>query len=160
MDQRRNCVFNLGFSQYYSYYDGQSNDARLNTVIHRTAIDNGATCLNYMEVTDLVHSPCTMHTQAHQHDVTEGVVVKDVLTEKEYTVHAKVTVNATGPFIDSILKMHEHARLPAKTIQHVDRIIPSKGIHLVLPGSLCPKDMGIITISSDERVLFILPWQH
>ena len=116
--------------------------------------------MNYMEVTNLLHSPCTNHKQTHQHDIVEGVVVKDVLTEKEYKIHAKVTVNATGPCIDSILKMYEQARLPTSIIQHIDRIIPSKGIHLVLRGCLCPNNMGIITISSDERVLFLLPWQH
>ena len=56
--------------------------------------------------------------------------------------------------------MYEQARLPTSIIQHIDRIIPSKGIHLVLRGCLCPNNMGIITISSDERVLFLLPWQH
>lgn len=144
----------------YRYYDGQSNDARLNTIINRTSLENGANCLNYMEVCGLLHTPCQQHSEKDAHDIITGVRVRDVFTKKEYEVNATITVNAAGPFVDSVLKMYETARNPAKKIVHEDRIIPSKGVHLLLRGSYCPKNAGVVTMTSDKRVLFILPWQN
>lgn len=129
-------------------------------VIHRTAIDNGAHCLNYMEVTDLLHSPCPTHKNDKAHDIINGVRVRDTLADKQYSVKAAVTVNATGPFVDSLMKLHEKSRFPNKSIIHKNRIIPSKGVHLLLRGCYCPKDAGVVTVTSDDRVLFLLPWQN
>lgn len=139
------------------YYDGQSNDSRLNSIINRTAVENGAVSVNYMEVMSLLHSPCPNHTQS-PHEIVTGVHVRDTLTGNEIDIRGKVTVNATGPFADSIIKMYE--ALSPSPVRHVDCIVPSKGVHLLLQGSLCPRQAGIITTTSDNRVMFMLPWQN
>ena len=77
------------------YYDGQSNDARLSAIITRTAIDQGATAVNYMEVVDLLHSPCEEHKKSHPHELVHGVRVRDKQTDEEFDIHAAMTVNAT-----------------------------------------------------------------
>ena len=141
----------------HRYYDGQSNDSRLNSIINRTATDNGAVSLNYMEVISLLHDTCPNHSSA-PHEIVKGVRVRDMLTGNEYDVRSKVTINATGPFVDSIIKMHE--ALSSEAVKHVDSIVPSKGVHLLLRGAFCPKSAGIITTTSDDRVMFMLPWQN
>lgn len=143
-----------------SYYDGQSNDSRLNTVINRTAIDAGAVSLNYMEVVDLLHAPCEQHAQSHPHERISGVVLHDRLTHEEVKVQGKVVVNATGPFVDAIMTMHEKIRFPERTTPHQNVVVPAKGVHLLLRGDFCPNSAGIVTTTSDNRVMFMLPWQN
>ena len=110
-----------------------------------------------MEVMSLLHGPCPNHTQS-PHEIVKGVHVRDTLTGNEMDIRGKVTVNATGPFTDSIIKMYE--ALSPNPMRHVDCIVPSKGVHLLLQGSLCPRQAGIITTTSDNRVMFMLPWQN
>ena len=62
--------------------------------------------MNYMEVVDLLHSPCEEHKKSHPHELVHGVRVRDKQTDEEFDIHAAMTVNATGPFVDSILKMY------------------------------------------------------
>lgn len=143
------------------YYDGQSNDARLSSIITRTAIDQGATAVNYMEVVDLLHSPCEEHKKSHPHELVHGVRVRDKQTDEEFDIHAAMTVNATGPFVDSILKMYTRLEGGEKALKtYHDVIVPSKGVHLLLRGTFCPKKAGIVTTTSDGRVMFMLPWQN
>lgn len=44
-------------------------------------------------------------------DQVVGAVVKDMLTQKEQEVYARVVINATGPFVDSIRQLSNKARL-------------------------------------------------
>ena len=147
----------------FRYYDGQSNDSRLNIAINRTAVDFGATCLNYTEVIDFLHSPCPNHKQEgeeKQHDRIEGVVIRDKTTGEQIPVRAKLTINAAGPGINSLLTLHEQAKHSNSTTNNNKSITLSKGIHLLLPKYFCPSPTGLITSTSDNRVLFILPWQN
>ena len=152
----------------HRYYDGQSNDSRLNIAINRTAVDFGATCLNYAEVIDFLHSPCPNHKQEgeeKQHERIDGVVVRDKATGEEIPVRAKLTINAAGPGINSLLTLHEQTKHSYSTTSRndsnpIERITLSKGIHLLLPKYVCPSSTGLVTTTSDDRVLFILPWQN
>ena len=158
LDSRRHGVFPIIHSNLYSYYDGQSNDARLSTIITRTAIDEGAVAVNYAEVTDLLHSS---QPDRFGYKPIQGVRARDTLTGKELTIHATVTVNATGPYVDTILKMYdiiERGEEAANEYKNV--IIPSKGVHLLVRGSYCHRTTGLVTLTSDKRVIFMLPWQN
>lgn len=142
-----------------SYYDGQSNDARLSSIIARTAVDQGAVIANYVNVLDLL--PSTNSTTSSGHKQIEGVHVRDVLTEKEFDVHATVTVNATGPYVDTILRMYEVIQKGKEALDdYKDVMVPSKGVHLLVRGSYCPRTTGLVTLTSDKRVIFLLPWQN
>lgn len=124
------------------YYDGQFDDARLAINLAQTAIEQGGVLLNYMKVDRLNKDP---------EGKIAGVKVTDMETGKTYTVHAKVVINATGVFVDDILKMDNPA---ANSLLKV-----SQGIHLVLPQSFLKSNHALmIPATSDGRVLFAVPW--
>ncbi|KAF5180943.1 Glycerol-3-phosphate dehydrogenase [Thalictrum thalictroides] len=125
------------------YYDGQMNDSRLNVEIACTAALAGASVLNHAEVTSLLKDKISGRVI--------GAHIRDNLTDKEFDIYAKVVVNATGPFSDTLRKM---ANKDSANI-----ISPASGAHVILPDYYTPKDMGlIIPKTKDGRVVFILPW--
>lgn len=134
------------------YHDGTFNDARMNSTLAVTAIDHGATVLNYFEVIQLVKD---------SNNKLVGVKARDRETNEVYDIKATATVNATGPFADKLLEMDEDPQgLPPKTPQAPRMVVPSSGVHVVLPEYYCPRDMGLLDPStSDGRVMFFLPWQ-
>lgn len=148
------------------YHDGSFNDSRMNTALAITAIENGATVLNYMEVKQLIKDKDTGKVQ--------GALVTNRETGEEFTVRAKVTVNATGPYSDKLLQMDKNKDgkpdptkpLPNATIstkvavENPKMVVPSAGVHIILPSFYCPKEMGLLDVkTSDGRVMFFLPWQ-
>lgn len=125
------------------YYDGQTNDSRMNIALAMTAVALGATCLNHMEVISLGRDASGKRVS--------GCTVKDTLTGKERFIHAKTVVNATGPFCDSLRKLDDPNAEPV--------VVGSAGTHIVLPNYYSPRNMGLIDPqTSDGRVIFFIPW--
>ncbi|KAI9152006.1 Glycerol-3-phosphate dehydrogenase [Paramyrothecium foliicola] len=129
------------------YYDGQHNDSRMNFSLALTASLYGATILNHVEVTGL---------NKDANGRICGAKVRDTLAEdgagaREFSVRAKGVINATGPFADAIEHMDDPSRRPL--------VAPASGVHLMLPGNICPNGIGLLQASSDGRVIFVLPWQ-
>src|SRR5690606_19421415 len=79
------------------YYDGQFDDARLAINIAQTAADLGGILVNYMQVTDLLKD-----TEGR----ISGVRAVDTESGEEYVLNGKAVVNATGVFVDEVLKMN------------------------------------------------------
>ena len=124
------------------YYDGQFDDARLLIHMVATAFEQGATLLNYVEVTGL-----TKDAQGF----VDGVSARDVETGDEFRAAATVVVNATGAFSDLLRLKAEPAATPM--------IVPSQGIHLVFDASFLQGNSAImVPHTSDGRVLFAIPW--
>jgi glycerol-3-phosphate dehydrogenase len=124
-----------------AYADGQFDDARLAIALARTANDLGANLLNYFNVTGLLK----------ENGKLVGVKTQDELNGKEYTINAKVVINATGVFVDNILDMDD-PDAPAA-------VMPSQGVHLVVSKDFFPGEMALmIPKTADGRVLFALPW--
>ncbi|GFW54209.1 glycerol-3-phosphate dehydrogenase, mitochondrial [Trichonephila clavipes] len=66
-----------------------------------------------------------------------GAKVKDLLTGKEWKIHAKSVINATGPFTDSIRQMDD---------QKCSMICqPSAGVHIILPAYYRPQEIAGIS---------------
>ena len=123
------------------YYDGQFDDARLVIDMAETAAEQGGTLINYMKVTSLIKST----------NMVSGVTARDMETGKEFQIKAKVVINATGVFTDSVLRMDDP--------QAEAMISPSQGIHIVLDKSFLPGDSAIMVPHTDDgRVLFAIPW--
>ncbi|MBX7244961.1 MAG: glycerol-3-phosphate dehydrogenase/oxidase [Candidatus Sumerlaeaceae bacterium] len=123
------------------YYDGQFDDARLVVNMVETAVEQGATMINYMPVTGLIKKD----------GFVRGVTARDEETGETYTLDAKVVINATGPFTDNIRRMEDAAAKPM--------ISPSQGVHIVLEKSFLPGDSAIMVPHTDDgRVLFAIPW--
>jgi glycerol-3-phosphate dehydrogenase len=126
------------------YHDGQFDDARLALAVAQTCDQLKGCLLNYFKVTRLLKN---------KKGKVSGLKVKDVLSNTNYEVKAKMVVNATGVFADKILRMDNPKA--AKTI------IPSQGIHLVVDAHfLGGNDALMIPKTSDGRVLFAVPWQN
>ena len=123
------------------YHDGQFDDARLGLNLAQTAIEKGATVLNYIKVIDLMR----------QNKKITGVVAEDQETKKRYKINAKIVINATGVFVDSILKKDNPK---AKSV-----VKPSQGVHLVVANSFLQSDFALlIPKTKDGRILFAVPW--
>ncbi|HEY4111452.1 glycerol-3-phosphate dehydrogenase/oxidase [Puia sp.] len=125
------------------YYDGQFDDARLAINLAMTAVEKGGTVLNYCKVRRLVMAEGKL----------AGVVASDCETNREYVLRAKVVVNATGVFVDDILKMDDPGARPT--------VRPSQGVHLMLDKSFLNSGSALmIPKTSDGRVLFAVPWHE
>jgi len=124
-----------------AYYDGQFDDARLCISLALTAVDVSATLLNYCKVTGLIH----------EQEKVKGVIIKDVLNNEVYEARGTIIVNATGVFVDAILKMDDDGL--AKTVS------PSQGIHIVVDKKFFPGEHALfIPRTDDGRVLFAVPF--
>src|SRR5690348_3448510 len=124
------------------YHDGTFDDARLALNLAQTCVENGGTVLNYCPVISLIKD---------NSGKIRGAKFLDKESGKEYEIKAKSVVNATGVFVDDILKLDNEE---SKSI-----IRPSQGIHLVLASSfLQSKDAIMIPRTDDGRVLFAIPW--
>ena len=124
------------------YYDGQFDDTRLLINLIQTAIDHGATALNYVQVTAITRGV---------DGFVDGAQARDMETGREFRISANVVINATGPFSDTIRKMADPAVTPM--------ITPSQGIHLVFDRSFLPGNSAIMVPHTDDgRVIFAIPW--
>jgi glycerol-3-phosphate dehydrogenase len=124
------------------YYDGQFDDARLLIEMVSTAAEQGAALLNYCRVTGL---------SKDSDGFINGVSALDEETGEEFRAEAKVVVNATGPFTDSLRRLADPSVAPM--------IWPSQGVHLVFDRSFLPGDSAImVPHTSDGRVMFAIPW--
>lgn len=123
------------------YYDAQFDDSRLAVNLGQTCVEQGGVVLNYFKVTGLIKKDRKI----------EGVIAKDVETGKEYSFLSKVVVNATGVFVDDILRMDVPDKKPM--------VKPSQGIHIVISSSFLNSDCALmIPETTDGRVLFAIPW--
>ena len=124
------------------YHDGQFDDARLAINIAQTVEENKGLVLNYIKVTDLLKN---------EEGKISGVIAKDWETDKTYTLYAKSVINATGVFVDEILKLDN--------LHQKDLVMPSQGIHLVFNKTFLGSEKAImIPKTQDGRVLFVVPW--
>jgi glycerol-3-phosphate dehydrogenase len=123
------------------YFDGQFDDSRLAISLAQSAVDHGASVLNYVPVTGL--------TKAN--GMVNGVQCKDGETGKVYELKSRVVINATGIFADEIRLMDEPTATRA--------VQPSQGVHLVFERDFLQGNSAIMVPHTDDgRVLFVIPW--
>jgi glycerol-3-phosphate dehydrogenase len=126
------------------YYDCATDDARL---VLENALDAellGAACHTYTEV---------LRFERRGDGRITGVVVRDRLSNKTWTVATKGVVLAAGAWTDEMIRRFE---IP------MDRPLlrRTKGVHVVLPRERLPLARAITLISPlDGRVMFALPWR-
>ena len=124
-----------------AYFDGQFDDARLCITLALTAVDVNATMLNHCKVVNLIR----------ENEKVKGVVINDELNNEVYEARGTIVVNATGVFVDEVLKMDDDGL--AKTV------FPSQGIHIVVDKKFFPGEQALfIPRTDDGRVLFAVPW--
>lgn len=130
-----------GFIGAWRYRDGRFNDADLALGLARTAAQQGATLVNH----------CRAEGFVKQDGRITGLHAKDVLSGEEFTLNARVVVNACGPYSDALCRLDDP--------QHEDHLRPSQGIHLVFDADVLKGgDALLIPKTDDGRVLFAVPW--
>jgi len=123
------------------YFDGQFDDSRLAVNLAQTAVNHGAVVVNHFNVYDFIKIGKKV----------VGVKARDEISGNEFTIHAKVIINATGVFADAMLQLAEN---------HAEQTIaPSQGIHLVIEKHFFGGISGLMIPKTDDgRVLFAIPW--
>ncbi|WP_321435814.1 glycerol-3-phosphate dehydrogenase/oxidase [uncultured Bacteroides sp.] len=124
------------------YHDGQFDDARMAITLAQTAVDHGAVCLNYVKAEKLLKDG---------KGKLIGVNAVDQLTGEKYVFKTKVIINATGVFVDEIMKMDAP--------ENKKKVRPSQGVHLVVDSKFLGGNSALmIPKTKDGRVLFGVPW--
>ena len=118
----------------FTYYDAQTDDARLVLELIDGAMTAGAVCLNYCKLTDFLETEGQVC----------GATVQDQLDGITVEVLAHQIVSATSQWTTTTQEGKEWCRL-------------TKGIHLLLPGVL-GEEAVLLTAQSDGRVFFMIPW--
>lgn len=127
------------------YWDAQFDDARLAIVLARAADARGAAMANYCSVKNLVY----------RQDKVCGVTVQDAETGDMFTIKAQCVINAAGVWVDA-LRCSDAA---ASNTPESHLIRASRGTHLVVDRRFFPSEHALlIPRTSDERVLFAVPW--
>lgn len=73
----------------------------------------------------------------------------DLLSGDSGEVRAKVIVNATGPWVDTLREMDRS--------NHGKKLRLSKGIHLVIDQSRFPLRQAVYFDTDDKRMVFAIP---
>lgn len=121
------------------YVEYRTDDARLTIEVMKTAVDKGATPINYTKVENLVY----------EDGKVTGVKVRDMLSDEEYEVLGTKVVNAAGPWVDSIREKDNSKK--GKTLKL------SKGVHVVIDQSKFPLKQAIYFDTPDKRMVFAIP---
>ena len=121
------------------YWDAQVDDARHTMTIARTAASYGALVANRTRVVGFLR----------QGERVSGALVTDLETGREFEVHAKQVINATGVWTDDTQAMAD-----TRGQFHVRA---SKGVHILVPRDRVNSQSGLI-LRTEKSVLFVIPW--
>ncbi|UQS82533.1 type 1 glycerol-3-phosphate oxidase [Bombilactobacillus folatiphilus] len=124
------------------YLDFGNNDSRLVIENIKEAVDLGALAVSNLKVLKVTHNG----------EVVDGVLARDVLTGEQVAIHAKLVLNATGPWSSKFLNRDANSG-------QGQVIRPTKGVHLVVDHDRLPVKQPIYSDSGewDGRMLFVIP---
>lgn len=123
------------------YFDAATVDSRLTLSAIKTGCQLGASACNHAKVIEYIR----------EDNQIVGVKVEDQISKKQYEVRSKWTINAVGPWTDTIRK--EISAGAQKTMRL------TKGAHLIVEGNPFSIEQAILMLSPvDGRVVFLIPW--
>ena len=126
----------LGGGYYVEY---RTDDARLTIEVIKEAVSRGVKAVNYTKVSELLY----------KNGKVVGAKVVNQLNGEVYDIYAKKTINATGPWVDT-LRDKDHS-LSGK------RLRLTKGVHLVIDQSKFPLKQSVYFDTPDGRMVFAIP---
>lgn len=121
------------------YWEYRSDDARLVIEVAKTAVEDGATLMNYCELSGFVYE------EGH----IAGGEMTDLKTGETFLVRAKRTINAAGPWVDHVRSHDEEVK--------GKRLHLTKGVHLVFDHSRLPLRQAVYFDVPDGRMIFAIP---
>lgn len=122
------------------FYDAIEDDARYTLTVARTAAAHGAAMLTRARAIDVVV----------ENGRATGVRVYDELNRDEFTVRANSIAVAAGPWVEQVVRSVPGAQSSLK-------VLPSKGIHIIVPGHRIDSRAGVL-MRTEKSVLFVIPW--
>ncbi|MFD1466034.1 type 1 glycerol-3-phosphate oxidase [Lapidilactobacillus mulanensis] len=125
------------------YLDFTNNDARLVIENIKKAATLGATLANRVKIVELLHDD--------QNQII-GAYAEDTLTEKAFSIDARVVINATGPWVDETNQLD-------KKIVVAPQLRPTKGVHFVVDWQKLPVPQPLYfdSLHHDQRMIFVIP---
>jgi glycerol-3-phosphate dehydrogenase len=126
------------------YIEYRTDDARLTIEVLKTAVEYGAVALNYTKATGFEYN---------DHGKIVATQVEDQLSGQTFAIRARKTVNAAGPWVDTV---RAHDRTAPNTNKHLHL---TKGVHLVVPRERFPVRQAIYFDVPDGRMIFAIPRQ-
>jgi glycerol-3-phosphate dehydrogenase len=123
------------------FYDCSTDDARLTLSYVQSAHLEGACCLSYTRVLDILS----------ENGKACGARVRDEVGGEEFDIEARVVLNCTGPWTDAICRLDDPEAAP--------KLRPTKGAHVIVPWERVKATNALPIISpADERLMFLIPW--
>lgn len=121
------------------YVEYRTDDARLTIEVMKEAVEQGAQAINYAKVTKLLY----------QSGKVVGAMVQDQRTGKEFEIHAKKVINATGPWVNQLRDQDD---------PNVGKNLRlTKGVHLVIDQNRFPLKQAVYFDTPDGRMVFAIP---
>ncbi len=124
-----------------AYFDGQFDDARYGMALVKSFANAGGVATNYLAVVGF---------ESNFGGELTAALVQDVFSGRTFQVQARTFVNATGPYSDRLRSLAS-SRL-------ANRLILSKGVHILLPLAAGVTRALLIPETEDGRVIFAIPW--
>ncbi|MDQ6674420.1 MAG: glycerol-3-phosphate dehydrogenase/oxidase [Chloroflexota bacterium] len=124
----------------WQFYDGQV------PLVERLVLENALDAASQGGIV-LTYASATRFLLDQGGNVT-GAVVRDALSGREVAARARVTVNATGPWLDTTTADLRPGRRPLLRL--------TKGVHIVTPSA--SQHAHVLFARHDGRLFFVVPW--
>jgi glycerol-3-phosphate dehydrogenase len=135
-----------GLKGAFLYFDALTDDSRLVIEVVKAAHEHGACVANYARVTNLIKN---------EGGNISGARIRDELTGFEIEARARIVINATGVWMEDIIRLNGQ-----KEDRLSKNVRPSKGIHLTVSADrLKVNSACLIPSMKDHRFYFVVPWQ-
>lgn len=127
----------LGGGYYVEY---RTDDARLTIEVVKKAVECGAHAVNYVQAESFLYD---------ENGRVIGVICREQITGKSFTIHAKKIVNAAGPWVD-VLREKDGSNVGKK-------LRLTKGVHIVIDQAHFPLKQAVYFDTPDGRMVFAIP---
>ncbi len=134
------------------WYDAQMyHSERLVLSFLLSAAEQGAMIANHVKVTDFLQKNNRIY----------GVRVRDQMTGERFDVHARMTINCAGPWINNLFNLLDSGRLPQHPYSTAMNLVVKRSVSdthaFGVASKRVFKDKDAI-ISKGSRLLFVVPW--
>jgi len=125
----------------FSFFDAQTDDARLVLRLINEAIASSGCALNYTAAREILRNGDGRVT---------GIVIEDTETLKKKTISTGAVINATGVWGEELHPSPDKKR----------HLRPLRGSHIIFPSSVLPIDRAVTMVHpADNRPVFAIPWE-
>jgi glycerol-3-phosphate dehydrogenase len=125
-----------------SFHDCFTDDSRLVLEVIKSASQEGAHAINYMEVTAF----------EKEDGKIQAVQCHDRYSGSEVTFRCKMCVNAAGVWSDQISRLADS--------NWTKRVNAAKGTHIMVQNSAFETNCALLLPTKDKRHIFVVPWQR